>query len=168
MNQFLQSERIALRYNIVSVLDISVKKNKYILQDSLFQFWNKVGSFYSFKEGKHSFYDEVNYGYHLSDIKFTINSEYEIFERTVFSFWEFIGQIGGIYEILDLLFMFIVIPYNNKMFLLSLANQKIKILTDKNYTKSNSNGGLRIDEEEKLKNDEDHPNTLNHACLTRT
>ena len=62
--------------------------------------------------------------------RFGIDSEHETYERTVYSFWEFIGLIGGIYEIVDVFFALFVSTYNNKMFLIEVINKKIKVITN--------------------------------------
>ena len=62
-------------------------------------------------------------------LRFGIDIEHETYERSVYSFWEFIGLIGGIYEIIDVFFALFVSTYNNRMFLLEVINKKIKVLT---------------------------------------
>ena len=75
-----------------------------------------------------------------------------MYERSVYSFWEFIGLIGGIYEIVDVFFALFVTTYNNRIFLLDVINKKIKVLASSNqndYEKLSLSMNRSLREEEK-------------------
>ena len=57
------------------------------------------------------------------DSKISISEEIEIYERSVFTFLDLIGQIGGIYELLEVFAAFFVGYYNGKMFNYALVNK---------------------------------------------
>ena len=86
-------------------------------------------------------------------LRFGIDIEHETYERSVSSFWEFIGLIGGIYEIVDVFFALFVSTYNNRMFLLEVINKKIKVLThqikDDSERLSKNRNRLLVEEEKK-------------------
>ena len=66
-------------------------------------------------------------------LRFGIDIEHETYERSVSSFWEFIGLIGGIYEILDVSFAVFVCSYNSRMFTLNFIDKKIKVLNKQTH-----------------------------------
>ena len=147
--------------------DIGVKKNDYVLKDSLSQFTEEKGSFYSFKVGSSKYYTNNREGelftyLQYAHIRFRIDIEQETYERTVYSFWDFIGQIGGIYEIFDVLSTVIVSMYTNKMFLVSVLNAKNHSLVTQNkadpiYRKLKRQRNYnRLMEEEKLNQGENN------------
>ena len=47
--------------------------------------------------------------------KISISEEIDIYERSVFTFLDLIGQIGGIYELLEVSTAFFVGYYNSKI-----------------------------------------------------
>ena len=128
VNKFYQREDIFLRSDTFQFIELNAKKNDYELKDSLTQFTQQEGTFYSFQDNKKTMY-QANFVRYMS-LRFGIDSEHETYERTVYSFWEFIGLIGGIYEIVDVFFALFVSTYNNKMFLLEVINKKIKVITN--------------------------------------
>ena len=71
----------------------------------------------------------AGYNFSYFSLRFDIDSVIETYERSVFSFWEFIALIGGIYVILNISFALFVGTYNSRMFILSVINKKIKVLT---------------------------------------
>ena len=86
------------------------------------------------------------------ELTFGIDIEHETYERSVYSFWEFIGLIGGIYEIFDVFFSFFASTYNNRIFLLDAINKKIKVLascTHNDYEKLSLNRNRSLIEEDK-------------------
>ena len=56
------------------------------------------------------------------EAKISISEEIEIYERIVFSFLDLTGQIGGIYELLEITAAFFVGYYNNILFNYELVN----------------------------------------------
>ena len=62
-------------------------------------------------------------------------------------------MIGGIYEIVDVLFALFVSTYNNRIFLLEVINKKIKVLThqikDDSERLSKNRNRLLVEEEKK-------------------
>ena len=126
IKQFLQEKRIGVRSGTQTIITIGVKNNDYVLKDTLTQFTQEEGRFLSFSHIDSQFINE--YGRQFGFIILEIDNESEIYERSVYSLWEYIGQIGGIYEIIEVFTAFIVTTYNGKMFMLSLVNDKIKML----------------------------------------
>ena len=52
----------------------------------------------------------------------SVDDEIEYYERSVYSIWDLFGQIGGVYEVLEITFMMFVKYFNDKFLLLSLVN----------------------------------------------
>ena len=156
IKQFFKENRINVGSNIETYVKIGVKNNEYVLKDTLTQFTQEEGSFYSFSYIDTTYHADIYriiYG-QVAFITFEIDNEFEIYERSVYSLWEYIGQIGGIYEIVEVFTAFIVTTYNGKMFMLNLVNDKIKILASHSenriisMNKPNSDRMLNEDEKQ--------------------
>ena len=52
----------------------------------------------------------------------SVDDEVEYYERSIYSIWDLFGQIGGVYEILEIICMLFVNYFNDKLLLLSLVN----------------------------------------------
>ena len=57
---------------------------------------------------------------------FAVDDEIEYYERSIYSIWDLFGQIGGVYEILEIVTMMFVNYFNDKLLLLSLVNNMNK------------------------------------------
>ena len=97
-----------------------------MLRDNPFWFTEDNGEFYSFDRFQNdlSFQNHTSYfsnpQFLISEI--SISEEIEIYERTVFSLLDLTGQIGGIYELLEVIAAFFVGYYNTKIFNFELVN----------------------------------------------
>ena len=97
-----------------------------MLRDNPFWFTEDNGEFYSFDRFQNdlSFQNQTSYfsnpQFLISEI--SISEEIEIYERTVFSLLDLTGQIGGIYELLEVIAAFFVGYYNTKIFNFELVN----------------------------------------------
>ena len=57
---------------------------------------------------------------------FAVDDEIEYYEQSIYSIWDLFGQIGGVYEILEIVTMMFVNYFNDKLLLLSLVNNMNK------------------------------------------
>ena len=57
---------------------------------------------------------------------FAVDDEIEYYERSIYSIWDLFGQIGGVYEILEIVTMMFVNYFNDKLLLLSHVNNMNK------------------------------------------
>ena len=80
-----------------------------------------------------------------------VSEEIEIYERTVFSFLDLTGQIGGIYELLEVIAAFFVGYYNNKIFNFEL----VKSINNFKYQELVRKHSQVYDQNENSKHNED-------------
>ena len=91
-----------------------------MLSDNPFWFTQDEGVFYSFDRFQNDLVFQ-NHSSHFTSSRFmfseiSISEEIEINERTVFSFLDLTGQIGGIHELPEVIVAFFVEYYNTKLF----------------------------------------------------
>ena len=100
-------------------------KNEYSKSDNPFWFEQEQGFFYSFDRFQLDTYSLAQNQTHLSLLysKISISEEIEIYERSVFTFFDLVGQIGGIYELLEVSAAFFVGYYNSNMLNFKLVNK---------------------------------------------
>ena len=124
-------------------------KNEYTKNDNPFWFEQEQGFFYSFDRFQLDTY-KIALNHSESTLlysKISISEEIDIYERSVFTFLDLIGQIGGIYELLEVSAAFFVGYYNSKIFSYELVNKLNSwILDDQKEAKHDS----REDQSHKL------------------
>ena len=72
------------------------------------------------KEYKHP--DFINNRDSYIYVNFVVDDEIELYERSIYSIWDLFGQIGGVYEVLEIVCMLFVSYFNEKLLTLSLVN----------------------------------------------
>ena len=159
INQYFQRENFPTLNEFYSLVQLNSKRNDYVLKDSMTQFTQDEGTFYSFQDFKSQLHK--GHGIIYFTLELDIDSEHETYERSVYSFWEFIGLIGGIYEIMDVLVSIFIGSYNNRIFLLSVINKKIAALASQTQTELHQHIRTRaLREEHKQLNHPNHSNQL--------
>ena len=97
-----------------------------MLRDNPFWLTEDEGEFYSFDRFQNDLIFNDYSAYETSPFflrsEISISEEIEIYERTVFSILDLTGQIGGIYELLEVIAAFFVGYYNTKIFNFELVN----------------------------------------------
>jgi hypothetical protein len=84
--------------------DIFIKKNSVSLIDDVIQlFTEKNSNFYQVTQSKESLELEDTTDGKIVDVFFRLDDNYDNYEREVFSFWSFLGQVGGLYESLNII-----------------------------------------------------------------
>lgn len=111
---YVQYDDIYLDANSNKIVDIYSRSNQYTLNDDYFSMGSKYGEFLSFSNSKinsrtNMFNNEIT----AATFNFLIDDQIDQYERSFYSVWDLIGQLGGIYEIFYL-FTFFFANYYNK------------------------------------------------------
>ena len=104
---------------IIQIKERKTRKNEYFLNDDLIQYRDQQkGSYYSVGREKIDL-QEIHNDTVLS-IHFMQDGIVDQYERTIFTFLEMTGQLGGLYEILTLLASFLISSIVQKFFTMSI------------------------------------------------
>ena len=111
------------------------------MSDNPYWYSKQEGEFYSFDRFQNDFsmnsYGRQNGQYwdatKFLEARISISEKIEKYERTVYSFLDLPGQIGGIYELLEITAAFFVGYYNSTILNYELV-KKIKKVTVKSLT----------------------------------
>ena len=88
--------------------DIYIRKDEANLQDDVIQlFTTRSLDFYSIVKSKESFELEDSTSGEIVDVFFRYDEDYDVYERRIYSFWDFLGQIGGLEQSLLIIGSFI-------------------------------------------------------------
>ena len=151
--KFFAREEIAyMQFYTTKISYMTIKKNEYHLVDDPFGFSEEDGTFYSFDRFQNDIIDQKRIeGYYKSVYafgEFSISEEIEIYERSVFSFLDLTGQIGGIYELLEVLAGIFVGYYNTKLFNYTFINKYNSVMAENDKKENeNANGNNQNDNE---------------------
>ena len=131
-----------------------------MLRDNPFWLTEDEGEFYSFDRFQNDLIFN-NYSVYESSPFFlrseiSISEEIEIYERTVFSILDLTGQIGGIYELLEVIAAFFVGYYNTKIFNFEL----VKSINNFKYQQFVKKQSKQHQQNENSKHDEHHEQDL--------
>lgn len=92
-----------LKANFPSLLLVRVTQNEYVVDDNLYflGIGGKKGTFYSIntKDIRQDNADNLQNLNHVFSVWIHFSTEYEIYERNSFTFFDMFGLIGGIYEL---------------------------------------------------------------------
>ena len=118
-----------------------IKPNEYSLQDSKFGIGSpKTGNFYT-KSRSEKTVTQRNLSLLTHRYIFTLDAEYEQYERTMMTVFEVIGTVGGVYEMIYLFMKFLVPLVTTRIFehsLVSRLNQtstKVRVFKPKNVNR---------------------------------
>ena len=143
-------------------------KNEYEISDNPYWYSKQEGEFYSFDRFQNDFTLNSYGNQHIQssdpakfvEAKISISEEIEKYERTVYSFLDLTGQIGGIYELLEITAAFFVGYYNSIIFNYELVN-KIKASDGEKFNRKISKTQKALSEEDK-DNSHRHHTTIYH------
>ena len=123
IEQPIQSRQLYRSFNLfdnyTNTMYTSIKSNTYVLNDNIYSITeSEPNEFYSWNID----YSQLEFdngggladSYYLS-VLIEVNSEIDNYERTLYSFWDMTGTLGGIYEVMEILFGFLLGWYNSKL-----------------------------------------------------
>lgn len=118
-----------LKANINQKVDLYIRKNTYELDDSYFSLGNpNTGQFYSFEESR----QYLDRGHHTTGNVFTmdisLDRRTDHYERSILTFFDVTGKVGGIFELFDITFSFILGYIWEKLF---YRNVRSKLFSEK-------------------------------------
>ena len=140
--------------------DVFVKQNQYETQDDYFNILGpKKGKFFDTQSHKDSDLDTLSIPKNFAYFNFWIDNQEEFYERTVYSFLDFVGQVGGIVELFLIFTVIFIAPISGTLLeheIISNMNssksfKKVKELNLKNTEdiSQNKTFPMRLIEEEK-------------------
>ena len=108
-----------------SCVELILENNYYSLSNSLLWGEDDKSYFYSYtktsKDERDIIFDQSEKNLLIMNIM--VDKQEDFYERSYYSFWDFIGQLGGIYEIFHITIGFVVGYYNSMMMSRALLNQ---------------------------------------------
>ena len=110
-----------LDVNFKTQTSLNLVQNSYTLNNDLLSLNSEEGTFWQFRDPLHSQF--ANLDPNISDLinlGFQGHVTIRDYEVNYYSFWEFIGQLGGFYEILELLGTFFIGFYNENLLNINL------------------------------------------------
>ena len=120
----------------IKIMDIFVRKNEYSYSNSLILDTKAKKKFYSFSEEKRYF--ENNRNGKIMEIKILLDYRQDSYDMTVYTFWDMIGLIGGVYEFVKVMLGIFINFYASRLMKIDLINAY----------KSSSNANDKPDEDE--------------------
>ena len=118
--------------------DIFIRKNEAELEDDVVQiFTAKNFDFYQIVKSKESFELEDTSTGVIVDVFFRYDEDYDVYERRIYSFWDFLGQIGGLQQSLLIIGSFICILFTEKLYAASIIRRIYQIKDRNVITKVN-------------------------------
>ena len=97
-------------------VDLFVKQNQYETQDDYLNIVGpKTGIFYDTQSHRDSDLDTEGVPQVFAYFNFWISNQEDFYERTVYSFFDFVGQIGGIVELFLILAAIIISPISGTL-----------------------------------------------------
>ena len=113
----------ALVPGITKKTDIYVKQNKVQLTDDVIQILTEKDSdFYQIQLWKDSIEQEASDGTMVS-FYFRFDSNFDIYVRQVYSFWDFLGQVGGLGQSLIIIGAGASILFTRRLFIASVIKK---------------------------------------------
>ena len=102
---------------ILVILLYSIKQNEYELKDSFyFNLNSNSGTFYSVGNRQQNVENkDFNEDRYLT-IFFRMSQNYEVYERTTYTLFEVLGEVGGVFEILSIVGSVIVLSLSTQLF----------------------------------------------------
>ena len=98
-------------------VDLFVKQNQYETQDDYLNIAGpKTGIFYDTKSHRDSDLDTEGVPQVFAYFNFWISNQEDFYERTVYSFFDFVGQIGGIIELFLIFAAIFISPISGTLF----------------------------------------------------
>ena len=120
------------------VVRTEIRYNKVELMDSLIDIgFHENKEFYSVERSEPDLTSINNYNEYL-DFGLTIDSKEDSYERKVYSFLDLTGQIGGLYEIINIIVGMLVTFIASRLFILSIISQ-IYFIRDESVERGNFN-----------------------------
>ena len=112
--------------------DIYIRKDEANLQDDVIQlFTTRSLDFYSIVKSKESFELEDSTSGEIVDVFFRYDEDYDVYERRIYSFWDFLGQIGGLEQSLLIIGSFIWFLFTEKLYIASIIRRIYQIKATK-------------------------------------
>ena len=100
---------------ITKEITLSIMQNSYSIYSSIFNTdYSKTGHFYSIDEQRQDFEHFKNNNY--AEINLRMSTKHAFYETNICTIFDFIGQLGGMFEIFEVLGKLIIGYYTNKMF----------------------------------------------------
>ena len=98
-------------------VDLFVKQNQYETQDDYLNILGpKTGIFYDTQSHRDSDLDTEGVPQVFAYFNFWISNQEDFYERTVYSFFDFVGQIGGIIELFLIFAAIFISPISGTLF----------------------------------------------------
>ena len=102
-------------HGITKEVTLSVMQNSYAIYSSIFNTdYSQTGHFYSIDEQRQDFEHFKNNNY--AEINLRMSTKHAFYETNICTIFDFIGQLGGMFEIFEVLGKLIIGYYTNKMF----------------------------------------------------
>jgi hypothetical protein len=123
-----------LRPGISYFRNVKVKPNEYESNNNLlYQSFTEKGSFYNIGSNTdgYNLYNSAD-GVIFNNI-FMLSQEYDLYERDVFTFFDMLGLLGGVYEICIITGSFFVNSLAKKLLYSSLLSNLYQIKTDEYF-----------------------------------
>ena len=109
ISQHIQTFHDTLDTSLSRSISLNLMQNKYSLNNDLVSLGSEEGKFWQFEGSEIDALPNIEsnqpFPFYISFSGYVSVKEYEV---NYYSFWEFIGQLGGFYEILELFGMFFV------------------------------------------------------------
>ena len=100
---------------ITKKVTLSIMQNSYAIYSSIFNTdYSQTGHFYSIDQQRQDFENFEHNTYLI--IKFHMSSKHIFYEANIYTIFDFTGQLGGMFEIFEVLGKLIIGYYTNKIF----------------------------------------------------
>jgi hypothetical protein len=109
-----------------------IRKSDYEMDDGLLDYGGnniKQGTFYSVERSDYDFTNEM-FG-NLLAISLVVDAKEDYYERKVYNFFDFTGQLGGLFEILSIVGGIFVAFFAEKILIFSLMNSLYQVENQK-------------------------------------
>ena len=107
-------------------LDILVRKNDFSYTDSLILNSESEGTFYSFSEERRLLSNNLHDTSPLIRIYIYMDYRTDRYEMSLYTLWDMIGVVGGVYEVLQITCSIFMGIYTQKLMSVDLVNSYIK------------------------------------------
>ena len=111
-----------LSTGFMKVMDVMVRENEYSYTDSLFMNSQTDGSFYSFSNEKHFFRTDPDLDHNVMQIYVIMDYRKDLYEMNLYTFWDMIGVVGGIYEVMKVMSGMLISIFAGRMMSVDLLN----------------------------------------------
>ena len=121
-----------------------VRNNHVVLSDSFIQFGQTKKQFYSIENDRLDF-TARDFSFSLyASIVIRMEAREDTYERTVFSFFDFTGLVGGVFEILEVIGSIVVSFFANRLFMFWMLSNLYQVQMKFPQTTNAEKGDLNL------------------------